>query len=699
MSLSPWKTSDSGPGFPWYWKDGLRFLRHIPRAVLNCALLPILALAGASCVLRAQGTWSPIGPDGGDARVISAVPGRPSHLYLGSVNSLIYESADEGVTWHRLAKLDSTDDLVIDHILVDTDNPALIYAAAWKFEKPGGGLWISHDAGRTWKEAAGLRGQSIRSLAQAPSNHEIMFAGTLEGVFRSSDAGRSWRLISPEGSKEIHEVESLAIDPRDPEIVYAGTWHLPWKTSDGGEKWVNIKQGVIVDSDVFSIIIDPEHPKTVYMSACSGIYKSENSGVLFRKIQGIPDTARRTRVLRQDPAHGSTVYAGTTEGLYKTTDAGRTFRRMTPDNVIINDVYVDPDNPDRVLLATDRGGVLTSADGGETFEASNRGFSARKVEALVVDRGDPERVYAGVVNDKTFGGTFASSNGGAQWKQIADGLDGRDVFALAQSPDGTILAGTNSGIFAWQDDVWKPRGTIANTTGKPVPREIRGKHVTAEKQVKEPEREFDGRVYALDLSGAAWVAATSGGLFTSKDQGATWQGGPVMGIGDYTSVASHGSLVAAARDSGVLISNDSGQTWWPIGIPTAVSLIHRVAFDSSGTLWLGSREGVYFTRDKGKTWMWVHRLPIVDVSDLYYDPRQNAVLVSSRASDLIYSIDAKTLDWKWHQTGYRLSIVRAAGDRLMAVSVDDGVLVEPRAAGTQTSERMPPSGQSGVAGP
>ncbi len=109
------------------------------------------------------------------------------------------------------------------------------------------------------------------------------------------------------------------------------------------------------------------------------------------------------------------------------------------------------------------------------------------------------RVYAGVVNDKAYGGVFASTDGGAQWKHLADGLDGRDVFALAQSPDGEILAGTNSGIFALDDGTWQSGNKIANTSEKPVNETVRGHRVTVEKRVKEQLRELDSRVYALDL--------------------------------------------------------------------------------------------------------------------------------------------------------------------------------------------------------
>ena len=657
-----------------------------PRLGLAASLISFVLIP---CLMRAQTSWNTVGPDGGDARSLEAVHDDPHHLYLGTINSWIYESTDGGASWHRLARLDASDDLVVDDIVVDPSNPLLIYAAAWKFDRPDGGLWISHDGGKTWKSDPGLQGQSIRAFTEAPSDHDILFAGTLQGVFRSNDAGASWQQISPEGSREIHEVESLAIDPRNPDIVYAGTWHLPWKTTDGGKNWENIKQGVIDDSDVFSIIVDPEKPSIIYASACSGIYKSYNGGAMFRKIQGIPATARRTRVLRQDPVHPETVYAGTTEGLYKTTDGGRTFQRMTGPDVIVNDVFVDPKDPDHVLLATDRSGVLTSADAAASFKESNHGFSSRKVEALLTDSGNPARVYAGVVNDKQYGGVFVSDDGGNEWKQIADGLDGRDVYTLARSSDGTVLAGTNNGIFALDGDssTWKPKNTIANTIGKPVPAVVHGKHVTVEKKVKAPPRELGTHVYSLDLSGDVWLASTAGGLYTSKDKGETWQGGPAVGAVDYLSVAAYGSTMVAARPSGVVLSNDAGQTWWPMGIPTALTRIHQLAFSTDGTLWVGAREGVYFTHDKGKTWMWVHRLPLSGVDDLYYDPGQNRVLVSSHDSDVVYAIDAKSLDWKWLQTGYPLALVRPAGERLMAASMGDGVLAEPRSAKSEVGQK------------
>ena len=695
--------------------------------------------------LPAENAWTVVGPAGGDARALAAFPGEPKHLLLGTTNSWLYESMDEGGSWHRLAKLGSDDGFVLDSVVVDSADPATIYVGAWN-NSVDGGLWISHDRGKSWTEPVRLKGQPVHALAQAPSDSHILYAGTLEGVFRSSDGGATWTQISPPDSHEIHEIESLAVDPGNADTVYAGTWHLPWKTSDGGKTWRNIKQGLIVDSDVFSIIVDPEHSHTVYLSACSGIYKSENAGTLFRKIQGIPTEARRTRSLMQDPEQRDVVYAGTTEGLYKTVNAGKTFERMTDADVVVNAVYVDPGDSNRVLLATDRSGVLTSQDGGAAFTPSNQGISERKVAAVLVDRDNPELLYAGVVNDKKYGGVFRSSDGGAHWEQLGTGLDGRDVFSLAETKDGRIVAGTSHGIFVLDDGAnpagagslagvgdppaadgganaptagraaapaagdsavasaaggavpaadgsagapaaltWEPRNNIVNTVVKTVTQTHMHTKVNIEKQVQAPAIELESPVNALDVSSEVWVAATGYGIVTSGDQGASWQGGPVMGEGDYLSVTVQGETMAAARADGAVLSKDAGQSWWPMGLPTMLTRIHRVAFSPDGTLWLGAREGVYYSRDLGKTWMWIHRLPFRDVDDLSYDAESKRILVSSRASDEVYAIDPKTMKWDWWQTGYDIVLIRAAGDRLVAASLDDGVLVGPKLSAAENS--------------
>ena len=121
----------------------------------------------------------------------------------------------------------------------------------------------------------------------------------------------------------------------------------------------------------------------------------------------------------------------------------------------------------------------------------------------------------------------------------------------------------------------------------------------------------------------------------------------------------------------------------PVSIPTAITRVYRVVFSANGAMWLGTREGVYFSRDQGKNWLWLHRLPMVDVNGLTYDAQQDRILASSRGSDFVYSIDVKSLTWTWQKTGFPLYIVRSAAGHLIAASRTEGVLLESSAEQAQ----------------
>jgi photosystem II stability/assembly factor-like uncharacterized protein len=658
----------------------------------------VALLFALSCIRLHAANWLPFGPDGGDARSLVADPHDRAHLYLGTLTGWIYESRDGGSVWKRLAWVGKRNDLALDSIVVDNSNSKHILVGAWVLGSPDGGLYISNDGGVTWESDADMRGQSIRALEAAPSDPKTLVAGTLKGVYRSTDGGQHWQLISPEGSQEIHEVESIAIDPANPQIIYAGTWHLPWKTTDGGVNWTSIKQGIIEDSDVFSIIVDPKDSNVVFASACSGIYKSQNGGEKFQKVQGIPSTARRTRVLMQDPQNLNIVFAGTTEGLYRTGDSGAAWQRTTGPEVIINDVYVDPANTNRILLATDRGGVLASNDGGYSFSPSNNGFSARQITSYVGDAAQPATIYVGVVNDKAWGGVFVSDNGGLSWSQKSAGLNGQDVFSLGQASDGTVLAGTGHGIYRLQGELWNRVNDVSlreSESSPPVAENVEKKVVTpvratrhsgkarvvAAKKTTEaaPAHVFDANVNAIARVGDTLYAATSDGLLRSVTAGESWKlmAGPEKD--DWSFVASAKSWVLAATLRSAVLSSDGGQRWAPVSLPAMLTQLAAIAVDDGGDLWVGGREGIFVSQDRGSTWQGLKNLSIRDVNSLYYDePSQRMLITANSQNTIAFAVHLPDRSVHYWNTGWSLRLVRPVGDHLVGATLFDGIVVQPR---------------------
>ena len=675
---------------------------------IHIAILGLLSIfLGQQAYAQA---WNTIGPYGGDARSFAYSAVDPAHILMGTTNSWIYQTND-GIQWSRLSKISTSDSLVLDHILFDTSDPKRVIVGERMLDRPDGGIFISGDEGHHWMSVPDMQGQSVRALAQAPSNPKVFVAGTLKGVYRSEDGGLRWTLISPAGSTELHEVESVAIDPVNPQDIYVGTWHLPWKTQDGGRTWQNIKQGMIDDSDVFSIIVDPRFPATVYASACSGIYKSIDAGVQFHKIQGIPSTARRTRVLKQDPTNPNVVYAGTTEGLYKTTDAGRQWSLMTPKDIIINDVYIDPRNSQHVLMATDRSGILDSEDGGESFHDSNNGFSQRQISSLVVDPHNPDTVYVSVLNDKRFGGVFISKDAGKTWNQINYGLEKLDVFVLAIPPGGNLLAGTNHGIYRWKEGKWYNDGNRLKTVSRKVTRVNKKHRYDSTETIEVADSKIDGIVHGLAFANGEWYAATSEGLYSSDDNGFVWTGVRIASrhpggenaedsaskvskqqakyavelqakqnankiTTAFWNVAAWGNTVFASRLGKVYVSQDRAQTWKAATLPTGWERDRYVAIDANGRLWVGGRLGVSYSDDRGRSWK-PSGLPINNISGLQYDPQLKRIVVTNYDSDRVFGIDLTGKHWIWWNPDWRVHIVTSIDGRLIGATLLHGVVEQP----------------------
>jgi len=669
-----------------------RAIRKGTRKTLITFAVAMISMTMISVTTLWAGQWTSLGPDGGDVRSLNFDPKNPERVYLGTSTGTLFLSNDGGHNWTRLAHLGG-DDNVLDHIAIDPQNPKHIYVSAWSVEnQQAGDVYRSHDGGNNWEALPGMHGKSVRAMAISASDSKILVIGALDGVFRTNNGGNSWERISPPsqagGQAEVKNIESIAIDPKNPDVVYAGTWHLAWKTANGGANWQHINKGMIDDSDVFSVIVDSTNSSVVYASACSGIYKSESAGDLFHKLQGIPFSARRTRVLKQDPSNPATVYAGTTEGLWKTTDGGKTWKHVTNSEVVVNDVLVDPRNSNRVLLATDRSGVMASDNGAETWVASNHGYTHRYVSSILADQSDSNAMLVGVVNDREWGGVFSTHDGGQSWQQKSAGLGGRDVFALQQASNGALIAGTNKGMFLLDRNAsqWRPINNIVTekVAARVVKSNAKGnakgkKGVITKIPAVVVRSVLDARVSDIEVTPKRWLAATSAGLFTSSDQGKTWTGGPVLGKTDFVAVESEGDLVVAATRTNVLYSANGGNTWQQAPLSSYITSIHGVTVTPEGQILVASREGAFRSSDSGATWEHVvNGLPDKNISSIAYDQGRKRLLATSTATGVVF--ESKDNGRTWHRgpdSGYPLRRISVVRGRFVGATPFDGVIVQP----------------------
>jgi photosystem II stability/assembly factor-like uncharacterized protein len=640
-------------------------------------------------------TWRQVGPPGGDVQSLAAVPGSTRTLFIGTSDGHVFGSHDAGEHWELLGRIGANHDDVIMSIVVDARTASTLYATSWTLSSHGGGVYRSADAGHTW-QLVGLEGHTVRALAAAPSNPDILVAGAIDGVYRSMDAGKNWARISPENHVDLRNFDSIAIDPHDPDTVYAGTYHLPWKTVDGGKTWAPVHQGMVDDSDVMSITVDQNNASHVFASACSGIYHSSDGGANWAKFKGIPKDSRRTVHILQDPKRPLTVYAATTEGLWKTSDDGAIWRLVTPASWSILSMLIDPENSDRLILGTERLGIQVSDNGGQTYRAANQGFSHRRIVDAAADPQHPERAL--VVLTSSFEPLLETSDAGRTWTPLATGLKSgppRHVFA---SPDGWLAAPGPGGLMRYDRSKasWMAVDQVIEKAAPSQPRQTALAKKGSGRGVKAPANSpalatvkltvpFRARVNDVAFNRDAWYAAAEEGLFVSCDHGLNWSavpftpaktgasssGSPVRAIR-----AGSGSYVWAMTPRQLEISGDRGETWISRALPVEPrGALHFYAADES-TVVLASDRGVFISRDAGESWRQA------SLSELQFDdmaPVKNAIVVSTSKGALFLSRDAgKTwghLDGPNAEGALSALRSRDTGNQLMAASATEGLFV------------------------
>ncbi|MGI9077406.1 MAG: WD40/YVTN/BNR-like repeat-containing protein [Gemmatimonadaceae bacterium] len=325
------------------------------------------------------------------------------------------------------------------------------------FAAAAGGIWKTTNAGTTFRPVfQNERCISMGDLAIAPSDTNVLYAGTGEedsrnsispgcGIFKSTDGGRTWKLM---GLEKSGAVGRIVVHPRDPSTAYVAALGQIWssnrerglyKTTDGGTTWTLAK--FISDRAGFvDVALDPSNPDILYASSWdrvrgpyflrsggpgSALWKSADAGKTWTKIEGggFPETMKGRIGIAVSPSNSSIVYAlveadsirgqkpqKLRSGLYRSADAGKTWTKMADQDVrpfYYSQVRVHPHNPEKVWWSSTP--VNFSEDGGKTVRQATVGIHVDH-HAMWIDPNDPEHHIVG--ND---GGVAQSWDGGGNY--------------------------------------------------------------------------------------------------------------------------------------------------------------------------------------------------------------------------------------------------------------------------------------------
>jgi photosystem II stability/assembly factor-like uncharacterized protein len=349
--------------------------------------------------------WRMIGPfRGGRTRAATGVPSQPNVFYVAQVNGGVWKSDDYGRTWNPIFDHESTQS--IGAIAVAPSNPNIIYVASGEgLHRPdlsvGNGIYKSTDAGKTWTHLGLGDGQQIPALAVDPRDPNRVFAAVLghpygpneeRGLFRSVDGGQTWQ-------KAIYKDENtgasdIEIDPSNPDVIYASMWEAregPWE--DGNE--VNGTGG--------------------------GLFKSTDGGNTWRPLtNGLPKDLAQiyVAIAPTDPRrlYATLGMASTALAVYRSDDAGENWFKVTDDprpsgRIGGGDLpipRVNSKNADIVYCASTV--TMRSTDGGKTWSGFRGAPGGDDYQNLWINPNDPNIIL--LVSDQ---GALVTVNGGASW--------------------------------------------------------------------------------------------------------------------------------------------------------------------------------------------------------------------------------------------------------------------------------------------
>ncbi len=557
--------------------------------------------------------WRLIGPfRGGRVTAVSGVASQPLVYYFGGTGGGVWKTTDGGINWEPITDGSVFGTGSVGAIGLSDSDPNTIYVGMG--ESPirgnvshGDGVYKSIDAGKTWKRIGLEDTRQISRIRVNPKNPDIVYVAAQghvwapneqRGIFRSKDGGKTWQKVLYRSDKA--GASDLIIDPTNANVLYAAFWEVyrkPWtlesggpgsgifKSTDGGDTWTEITRNTGLPKGTIGIVgitaspVAADRLWAIVEAEDGGVFRSENGGKTWTKV----NEERRLRQrawyysrIYADPKNADTVYVLNT-GFYRSNDAGKTFTSLPVPHGDNHDLWIAPDDSNRMINSND-GGANVSFNGGKSWTEQDQ--PTAQFYRVALDNDFPYNIYGAQQDNSTVRiasrtTDFAITR--SDWYDVGGGESGW----IAPSPKDSqiVYAGSYGGLITRYDH---HTGQLRDVS--PYPNNPMGAGADVLKY------RFQWNFPILFSPHDPNTLYTAGNvLFRSLNEGQSWEViSPDLTRNDRSKQGSSG---------GPITKDNTSIEYYDTIFTVMESPLQR------GVIWTGSDDGlVQLTRDGGKTW-------------------------------------------------------------------------------------------------
>lgn len=562
--------------------------------------------------------WRNIGPNrGGRSLGAAGSPGRPNEYYFGATGGGLWKTIDAGQNWAPVTDGQITSSSV-GAVAVAETNPDIVYIGMGEVQlrgsiTQGDGVYKSTDGGKKWRHLGLEETQAIARIRIHPTNPNIVYVAALghpygdneeRGVFRSMDGGNTWEKVLYVSDKA--GAVDLIIDRTNPDVIYATTWQVyrkAWKmwgggpdchlfkSLDGGDTWIDLTQNPGMPEGPIGkigVTVSPVNPNRVWAIVEAnegGVFRSEDGGWTWERTNSERKLRQRAFYYSRiyaDPWDENTVYALNT-GLYKSTDGGENFDiQLRPPHGDQHDLWIDPNNPQRMINANDGGGTV-SLNGGLTW--TDLDFPTTQLYHVMATNDVPYHVAGAQQDNSTVAvpsdgwGHMMARGPNKGWYYAVGGGESGYITQHPTNPD-IFYAGSQGALLTRYD---RSNGQIRDI--QVYPRFFSGEPSSA---LPERWQWTFPIVFAHQDPGIMYTCSQH--VWKTTDDGHSWEKiSPDLTYADPSTLGKTGGIITMDMNG-----------------PEIYATVFALApsFHDIHTIWAGSDDGkVHITRNGGKSWL------------------------------------------------------------------------------------------------